>query len=105
MVEAQLFFGRDIEGRGPVSDAEWSAFAADVLTANFPDGFTVYDGQGQWRDPASRKPVLEATKIVIVAAAPGRGFEQHIVAVTDAYERMFHQQSVGLTTHPVCGRF
>jgi hypothetical protein len=41
MVVTQLFFGRDIEGRGPLTDAEWSDFAANILARDFPDGFTV----------------------------------------------------------------
>ena len=31
MIEAQLFFGRDVEGRGPVTKEEWSDFAAKVI--------------------------------------------------------------------------
>ena len=53
MLVAELFFGRSIAGRGPLSDAEWAGFAAEVVTPNFPDGFTVMDGEGQWRNPAT----------------------------------------------------
>ena len=54
MLVAELFFGRGVKGRAPVSDAEWAEFAAQTVTPNFPGGFTVFDGEGQWRKPANR---------------------------------------------------
>ena len=54
MLVAELFFGRGIKGRAPLSGAEWAEFAAQTITPNFPDGFTVFDGEGQWRNPADR---------------------------------------------------
>ena len=54
MVVAELFFGRGIRGRAPLSEAEWAAFAAQVITPNFPDGFTVFDGEGQMAQSANR---------------------------------------------------
>ena len=53
MLVAELFFGRDIAGRAPLSEAEWRAFAAEIVTPNFPDGFTAFDAEGQWRNPAT----------------------------------------------------
>ena len=53
MLVAELFFGRDIAGRAPLSEAEWRDFAAEIITPNFPDGFTVFDAEGQWRNPAT----------------------------------------------------
>ena len=31
-------------------DAAWDAFLADTVTPRFPDGLTVLDARGQWRD-------------------------------------------------------
>jgi len=36
MLVAELFFGRNIAGRAPVSEAEWDDFVARVVTAEFP---------------------------------------------------------------------
>jgi len=105
MVEAQLFFGRDIAGRGPVSDAEWTDFVAAVLARDFPDGFTVSDGNGEWRDPVFNAVVREQTKIVAIAARPSPDFAKKVQDVTDAYRTRFHQQSVGVITHDVCAAF
>ena len=51
MLVAELFFSRGVKGREPLTDAEWTEFAARTITPNFPDGFTVFDGDGQWRNP------------------------------------------------------
>ncbi len=105
MVEAQLFFGRAVEGRGPVSDAEWSDFAASVVARNFPDGFTVSDGDGAWRDPKTGAVTHEQTKILIVAAAATAPLASRLADVIAAYRARFHQQSVGVITRPVCAAF
>ena len=105
MVEVQLFFGRDIEGRGPVTDNEWADFAATVLTRQFPDGFTTTDGDGQWRDPKSKAVVHEQSKIVTVVAPQSPGLARKLTGVMDTYRTRFHQQSVGIVTRPVCAVF
>ncbi|HEX4295730.1 MAG TPA: DUF3574 domain-containing protein [Rhizomicrobium sp.] len=105
MIEAQLFFGRDIAGRAPVSDKEWTDFVAAVLARDFPDGFTVSDGNGEWRDPVFNAVVREQTKIVVIATAPSPDFAKRLQDVTDAYRARFHQQSVGVITQDVCASF
>src|SRR5271154_5676036 len=65
MLVAELFFGRNIKGRAPLSDAEWAGFAADVITPNFPDGFTVFDGYGQWQNPKTGQIAHDPTKILL----------------------------------------
>src|SRR5207248_11757229 len=42
MLVAELFFGRNIAGRPPVSDAAWDDSVARVVTPNFPDRLTVF---------------------------------------------------------------
>lgn len=105
MVLAQLFFGRDFPGRAPLTDMEWSDFAARVIAREFPDGFTVIDGDGQWRDPGTAAISREATKILLVAAAPSDALGGRLAAIIDAYRRRFDQQSVGLVTSNICAAF
>src|SRR5215470_15984443 len=72
MLVAELFFGREKAGNRVVSDAEWSDFLATMITPNFPDGLTVFDGYGQWRNPQTG--VIgrsEGVKIVLVAVKAG----------------------------------
>jgi hypothetical protein len=105
MLVAELFFGRNIRGRGALSDAEWAEFAAQIVTPNFPDGFTVTDGDGQWQNPATREITRQPTKIVLVAARRTPDLGQRLSAVIDAYKTRFHQQSVGLITRDSCASF
>jgi hypothetical protein len=105
MLVAELFFDRDIHGRGPLTDAEWSAFAADVITPNFPDGFTVFDGEGRWRSPRTGRTGGGRTKILLVAAKRTGDLARRLLAIIDAYKIEFHQQSVGLITRDSCATF
>ena len=105
MLVAELFFGRNVKGRRPVSDAEWAKFAADTITRNFPDGFTVFDGYGQWRNPATGRIGKDPTKILLVAAKRSPDLADRLTAVSDAYKTQFHQQSVGIITRDSCAAF
>jgi hypothetical protein len=105
MLVAELFFGRSIRGRRPLTDAEWGKFATDTITANFPDGFTVFDGYGQWRDPQTGHIGREATKVLLVAAKRSPDLAARLQAVIDAYKTRFHQQSVGVITRDSCAAF
>src|SRR5262245_18878111 len=59
---SRLYFGLDTPS-GEVTDEEWYAFVAEVMTPHFPDGFTVLPGHGQWRG-AQGQLVSEGTRIV-----------------------------------------
>jgi hypothetical protein len=105
MLVAELFFGRAIRGRAPLSDAEWAEFAAQTITPNFPDGFTAFDGEGQWRNPQTGHIAHDPTKILLVAAKPTPDLAQRLATVVEAYKSRFHQQSVGLITRDACATF
>jgi hypothetical protein len=106
MLVAELFFGRERAGRRVVADAEWADFLASVVTPNFPDGLTVFDGYGQWRNPETG--IIghsSGVKIVLIAAKRSPDLPGRLEAVIDAYKTRFHQQSVGLITRDSCAAF
>jgi hypothetical protein len=105
MLVAELFFSRGIAGRAPLRDAEWTEFAAHNITPNFPDGFTVFDGDGQWRNPLTGRIVSNPTKILLVAAPRTPDLAQRLSAVIDAYKARYHHQSVGVITRDSCATF
>ena len=100
MTVVRLYFGS-----GQASDAAWDAFAARVVTAQFPDGFTVTDGAGQWRNPATGGVARERSKVLEVAVPAGADIAAKVAAVSEAYKAEFHQQSVGVVTFRACGAF
>jgi hypothetical protein len=98
---AQLFFGREIDGKPSVSEADFRRFVDDELTTRFPDGLTVLDAAGQWR--SSKDPMVrEASKVVLIVL-PARGdASARIEAARGAYARRFHQESVMVLTNASC---
>jgi hypothetical protein len=106
MLVAELFFGRNIPGRAPVGDAEWADFVTRVITPNFPDGYTVFNGAaGQSGTPQAGLIAREAPKIVLAAAYPRPDLKDRIAATIEAYRARFPQKSVGLLTRWECGAF
>jgi hypothetical protein len=105
MLIAELFFARGIKGREPLTDAEWAEFAEQTITPNFPDGFTAFDGEGQWRNPRTGQIVGNRTKILLVAAKREPDLAPRLTAVMDAYKARFHHQSVGIITRDSCAAF
>jgi hypothetical protein len=102
---AELFFGRNIGGRSGVSDAEFNRFVASEITSRFPDGLTVLDAQGQWRDPARMTLAREASKMVIIAFADGSADDGRLQKIMEAYKARFNQKSVGILIRTACGSF
>ena len=70
LAEYRLFFGRSQGTVEVVTDEAWQAFLAAEITPRFPDGLTVLDAAGQWRD-ATGTIVRERSKLVIILAEPG----------------------------------
>jgi len=105
MTVVELFFGRDIPGRAPLTDGEWSQFTTSVIAREFPDGFTVTDGDGEWRAPSSQSVTSERTKILIVSEAKSSDLASRVSRVREAYARAYRQASVGVLTYDACGEF
>ena len=91
-------------GRGGKTDARWRQFLAHEVTPRFPDGLTVYDTHGQWRDPRRNIIVRERSRVLrIIVPVVGAG--DKIAAVAEAYKKQFGQKSVGILTRPACVSF
>jgi len=104
MTQAQLFFGRDVERRATVSDEQWRDFLDQEVTPRFPDGFSVSDVTGQYRDQ-SGTIVREPSKQLLILTRDIGADETKLEAVRDAYKRRFNQESVLLVQSPVCAAF
>ena len=104
LVQAQLFFGRDVVGRAMVSEEEWRGFLDDEVTLRFPDGFSATDIYGQYRNRTGAI-ARELSKQVLIVTAGGAADEAKFTAIRDAYKRRFNQESVLLIESPVCAGF
>jgi hypothetical protein len=92
-------------GRGKASDARWRQFLAREVTPRFPDGLTVYEATGQWRDPARNVIVREKSRVLRIIIAADEPAHDRIAAVAAAYKKQFAQKSVGIVTRPACVSF
>jgi len=102
---AELLFGRDIGDRLGVSEPAWRRFVAREITPRFPDGLTVTDALGQWRDPDSGRIVREPSKRVEIVLPGNADDTARLDAIVSAYKRRFHQRSVGLILQSACVSF
>lgn len=100
-----LFFGRAIPGREDLTNEEWLEFLHTIIAASLPDGYTVVDAKGGWRNPATNRNVEEATKVLVVALPDVPESMLSITRIRTAYEVQFHQHVVGMTSAPACGVF
>jgi Protein of unknown function (DUF3574) len=98
-VRSELIFGRLRPGGALVTDGEWHAFVAEHVTPRFPDGFTVLDATGQYRDRTGRI-VAEPTKILLIVHAPEPRIRAALQELRDVYRQLFDQDSVLLITGP-----
>jgi len=94
MLETQLFFGLS-RPRGPaVSDAEWRAFLAEVVTPRFPRGLTVVDAEGQYIPRTTPEVRHERTRIVVLLHGGDGSADAAINEIVRDYRRRFDQESV-----------
>jgi hypothetical protein len=100
-----LLFGRMIGGRLGVSEAQWARFLDREITPRFPDGLTVFDARGQWRDADRNRIVREPSKVVTIVL-PGKAEDmERLNEIAEAYKKRFKQQSVGMVLRPACVSF
>ncbi len=98
---AELLFGRGTD----VSEFAWARFVARELTPRFPEGLTISDASGQWRNPANGMVVREPSKRVEIVL-PGNADDQtRLDSVVTAYKREFRQRSVVVIVHTACVSF
>ncbi|MFF3952566.1 DUF3574 domain-containing protein [Streptomyces sp. NPDC001890] len=95
-IETRLLFGTERPDGGPaVTDRQFLAFIDDEVTPRFPDGLTIQDGRGQWRDSngvIERERSYELT--LLYPASEARVRDARIERIRDAYEKAYAQDSV-----------
>ena len=102
--EYRLFMGRGDGDREVVSDEDWTAFLADTITPQFPDGLSVIDvaGQGTTADGTLER---ERTKMLVVLAPPGGDAVDRMNEISAEYKQRFNQNSVLRVVTEACVAF
>jgi hypothetical protein len=101
-IETRLLFGTQRPDGGPdVTDAQFMAFIDRSVTPDFPEGLTVQEGRGQWRDSnglIERERSYEL--ILLYPTAEARARDARIERIRDVYAQEFGQESVARLDEP-----
>ncbi len=94
-IRTELFFGRNRTDGPEISETEFAEFLGDTITPEFPDGLTVLDGIGQFRD-SDGNTIREKAKVLILLypSETKRQSSRKIERIRTAYKNRFQQQSV-----------
>jgi Protein of unknown function (DUF3574) len=102
--QVELYFGRGLGGDAVVSEEAFQSFLAEQVTPFFPEGLSVVDVAGQFRDDEGTI-VREPTKLLILLVPDAAEVVPDVETIVAAYKERFDQQSVLHAEHPVCVGF
>jgi hypothetical protein len=103
-IQDELYFGRS-RTKGIISEAEFQKFLDTEITPLFPDGLTVIDANGQFRNRAGII-IKEPTKILVLIYPNSREKTQAIQNIINLYKSQFQQESVlRVTSTPALVKF
>lgn len=105
MTETRLYFGLSRPDGKIVSGKAFASFVASDITPALPEGFTILDGRGYWKDGTSSRTIAEPSKVLVRLHQATRGSNTALDRIADAYKRSFHQESVLRTDTLTCADF
>ncbi|WP_055703340.1 DUF3574 domain-containing protein [Streptomyces silaceus] len=94
--ETRLFFGTERPDGGPaVTDKQFMDFIDKEVTPGFPDGLTIQDGRGQWRDSNGKIERERSYELILLyPTTEARKRDVLIEEIRSDYEKAFAQDSV-----------
>lgn len=101
-IRTELYFSvGPLDGQeGAVSPARWREFLDQQVTPRFPDGFSVFDAYGQWRDKGAKEPERLSTKVIVILHENSAKRSSDIEAIRLAYKRITGDLSVLRLSQP-----
>ncbi len=93
LIEANLFFGRNITGGGQVSEAQFQDFVDRIITPRFPNGLIIFDTQGQFLD-STNMIIEEPSKGITLIIDDTVKNELSLDEIITTYLQEFQQESV-----------
>jgi hypothetical protein len=99
-LRTSLYFGT-MKPKGTVSELEWQLFLRDEVTRRFPDGLTVWDADGQWKNAAGDIG-QERSKVLLLDHPDTAAARQSVQQLMAEYRKQFDQESVLWESSRVC---
>ncbi len=93
-LQVDLYFGE-------VSPTDWRAFLDEDVTPRFPDGLSVQDIYGQYRDRQG-KIERERSKLLVIVVFDAPAHASRVQAIVDSFRRRHKQESVLRVERPIC---
>ena len=91
----ELYFGTShADGSAPVTAAQFQSFVNTVVTPRFPDGLTVLDGRGQWRNEDGSISKETSHELILLYPLSDRTAGGKIEYIRTAYTQQYDQESV-----------
>lgn len=92
-VRSEVFFGLSRPEGGAVTAADWQLFLDEVVTPRFPEGLSIVEVSGQWRNlrgDIDREP----SKMLILLHRPNAAINARVDEIRAEYRRRFNQEAV-----------
>jgi len=87
-----LYFGT-ARPHGAVTPPEWDGFVRDEIAPRFPQGFSLLEAQGQWRN-ADGSTAHEPSHVLQVAHPADAQSERDLGEIVERYKARFGQDAV-----------
>lgn len=91
-VQELVYFGAETPD-GRVTPDEWRRFLDETVTPRFPQGFTAWQADGQWRS-ASGSIVREPSHVLSVVHPDTEAHAAAIREIVDTYKTRYAQEAV-----------
>lgn len=94
--KTELYCAIGLVGADTAAEEEtrWQDFLQHVVTPRFPDGYTVIDAYGQWRNSSTSETLRERTKILLILHENTSRQIAAIEEIRSAWKVTARQQSV-----------
>ena len=89
----QLYFGTGRPHGPDVTPQEWSRFVSEEIAPRFPQGFSLLETQGQWRN-ADGSIAHEQTHLLQLVHPDDAASGQAVRQIAERYKTRFEQEAV-----------
>lgn len=97
-IEARMYMGlSNVDGE--ITETAWNAFVDTCIIKHFPQGFTIENTEGAWKECDTCETYREKSKVVIVIFADSLKSQSvaKINTISDSYKSGYKQQAVLIT--------